>query len=46
MELGLREFYKLIDKQGYTGYDFTPDGVEFDGQQYKEAMRFARAWAN
>ena len=46
MELGLREFYKLIDKQGYTGYDFTPDGVEFDGKNYNSAMRFARAWAN
>jgi len=47
MNDGLQVFYqRMKDEQGITGYDFSPDGIKFDGKTYNEALRFARAWAN
>ena len=46
MNDGLQVFYQGLKEQGITGYDFSPDGIELDGKNYQEAMRFARAWAN
>ena len=46
MNDGLQVFYQGLKEQGITGYDFSPEGIELDGKNYQEAMRFARAWAN